>query len=591
MSFPANFVWGASTSSYQIEGAWNEDGKGPSIWDVFSQQPGRTWEGGNGNVACDHYHRRKADVDLMAEIGLQAYRFSVSWPRIFPQGTGTINPAGLDFYDKLVDELLAKNIAPWVTLFHWDYPHALFQRGGWLNPESPRWFERYTEAVVERLSDRVQHWMALNELACFIGLGHLSGDHAPGLKLSLAEVLQAGHHCLLAHGRAVQAIRGHAKRPPVIGWSPVGFACYPATETRENIEAARKATLGVFPGAVWNNRWWGDAALLGHYPDEGLKVYGDAVPKFKSADFDIIHQPVDFYGCNLYSGVCIKAGPTGEPVQQPFPPGFPQTFAFWKKTPESFYWGPRFLSEHYKLPIIVTENGMSNCDWLSVDGRVHDATRIEFMNSYLLQLRRAIHDGIDVRGYFAWSLMDNFEWQDGFKQRYGLIHVDYTTQHRTLKDSAVWYRDLIHANGATLEDIPASATEELPYIVKGAIRYIRAHIGTPFLVKDIAGHLRCHPDFLSRKFKQYLNVDLGDYIRKARIDRAKELLEHQSTRIAEASERSGFVDPVNFSKVFRRIVGLTPSQFKQQHGKKFDTTGVAIKPENPRSSRTLHGVS
>ncbi len=443
MSFPANFVWGASTSSYQIEGAWNEDGKGASIWDVFSQQPGRIWEGSNGNVACDHYHRRKADVDLMAEIGLNAYRFSVAWPRIFSARHGHGQPGRARFLRQACRRPAREEHRAVGDAVPLGLSARALSRGGWLNPESPRWFERYTEAVVDRLSDRVQHWMSINELACCVGLGHLTRRSFARLEAepgggaadwsSLPEVLQIGHHCLLAHGRAVQAIRGHAKRPATIGWSPVGFACYPATETRENIEAARKATLGVFPNAVWNNRWWGDAALLGHYPDEGLKVYGDAVPKFKSSDFDIIHQPVDFYGCNIYSGVCIKAGPTGDPVQQPFPPGFPQTFAFWKKTPESLYWGPRFLSEHYKLPIVVTENGMSNCDWVSVDGRVHDATRIEFMNSYLLQLRRAIHDGVDVRGYFAWSLMDNFEWQDGFKQRYGLIHVDYTTQQRILK--------------------------------------------------------------------------------------------------------------------------------------------------------------
>jgi beta-glucosidase len=589
LSFPSNFVWGASTSSYQIEGAWDQDGKGPSVWDVFTKQPGRIYEGNHGDVACDHYHRYKDDVELMREIGLKAYRFSISWPRVLPQGTGSPNPAGLDFYDRLVDVLLTKNIVPWVTLFHWDYPYALFLRGGWLNPESPKWFERYTALVVDRLSDRVSHWMTVNEPQCFVDLGLMRGDHAPGLRMNLQEGLLAAHNTLLAHGRSVQVIRARAKRKPTIGWSPAGFNCYPATETTENIEAARRATLAVFAGHAWNNRWWGDAAILGRYPEEGLKVYGSAVPHYKSSDFDIISQPIDFYGCNLYSGVSTVAGPDGQAVHPPMPAGFPQTLALWKKTPECFYWGSRFLSEHYHLPIVVTESGMSNCDWISIDGRCHDPARIDFMNSYLLQLRRAIFDGVDVRGYFAWSLMDNFEWNDGYKHRYGLIYIDYETQQRTLKDSALWYRDVIASNGSNLEDLPSSTTEQMPYIVKGTIRYVHTHVGTPFLVKDIATHLHCHPDFLSRKFKQHVGVDLGHYIRKTRIEHAKELLKNQGTRIGEAAERSGFVDPVNFSKVFRRTTGRTPSQFKQQFCKKSDgTSPISIKPENPRSPRGAH---
>jgi len=586
MSFPSNFTWGASTSAYQIEGGWNEDGKGLSIWDTFAHQPGRIWEANTGDVACDHYHRYKSDVDLMHEIGLKAYRFSVSWPRVLPQGTGTVNQAGIDFYDKLVDELLAQNIEPWVTLFHWDFPHALFQRGGWLNSESPKWFERYTALIVERLSDRVVHWLTLNEPQCFIGLGHVNGEQAPGLKLDFRDVLQAGHNSLLAHGRSVQAIRAGAKRKPMIGWSPASLVCYPATESSEDIEAARRATMDVRSGTLWNNRWWGDPVVLGHYPEEGLRAYGASVPHFKSSDFDIIHQPIDFYGCSMYEGVLTKADAEGQPIHPPTPVGHPRTFALWKKTPECLYWGPRFFADHYKLPIVITESGMSNCDWISVDGRVHDPARIDFMNTYLLQLQRAVRNGIDVRAFFAWSLLDNFEWAEGYKHRYGLIHVDYQTQQRTVKDSGYWYRDLIASNGNTLEDIPGGATEKLPYIVKGTLRYIHTHVGTPFLVKDIATHLRCHPDFLSRKFKQHVDVDLSYYIRKARIERAQELLKNQGIRIAEVAEQSGFIDPVNFSKVFHRTTGVTPSQFKQQYFKKLEgTSPISIKPENPRSSR------
>jgi beta-glucosidase len=590
MSFPSNFTWGAATSAYQIEGAWNEGERGPSIWDIFTHQPGRVWEGQNGDVACDHFHRYKTDVDAMKEIGLKAYRFSISWPRVMPQGIGQSSEAGLDFYDKLVDELLAQNIEPWITLFHWDFPHALALRGGWLNPESPKWFERYTALIVKRLSDRVVHWMTINEPQCFIGLGLFTGEHAPGVKLDLRDVLLAGHHALLAHGRSVQAIRANAKRKPLVGWSPASHVCLPQTESSEDIEAARRASLGVRSGTLWNNIWWADPVVLGHYPEEGLKAYGASVPHFKSSDFDIIQQPIDFYGCTIYEGFLTKADANGDPVHLPTPIGFPRTSALWRKTPDCLYWGPRFLAERYKLPIVITESGMSNCDWVSVDGKVHDPQRIDFMNTYLLQLQRAIRSNVDVRGFFAWSLLDNFEWGEGYKYRYGLVYVDYLTQQRIVKDSGHWYRDLIASNGATLEDIPGGGTEKLPYIVKGTLRYIHTHIGTPFLVKDIATHLRCHPDFLSRKFKQHVDVDLSHYIRKARIDRAQELLKNQGIRIAEVAEQSGFVDPVNFSKVFHRTTGLTPSQFKQQYLKKMEGTAPVsiVKPENPRSSRVHH---
>ncbi len=461
MSFPADFTWGAAAASYQIEGAWDEDGKGLSVWDMLCRQPGRIWEGNTGNTACDHYHRFREDIGLMRQIGLKAYRFSVSWPRVLPMGTGTVNHAGIDFYDRLVDELLSQDIEPWLTLFHWDFPYALFQRGGWLNPDSPKWFADYAAVVVDRLSDRVAQWMTLNEPQCFIGLGHMSAEHAPGLKYGLQEVLLAGHHCLLAHGMAVQTIRSRARRSAQIGWAPAGFVCYPVSDSPEDIEAARKATFGVFADSVWNNSWWADPPIHGHYPEEGLKVYGRAVPHFKSSDFDIIRQPLDFYGCNIYSGIPTAAGPDGKPMHPPMAPGHPHTHLLWKRTPESLYWGPRFFAEQYNLPVVITENGLSNCDWVSLDGRVRDPARIDFMNRYLLELGQAVEDGVDVRGYFAWSIMDNFEWAEGYKHRFGLVHVDYTTQKRTLKDSAYWYRDVIRTNGQTLRrHLPAEIDAE-----------------------------------------------------------------------------------------------------------------------------------
>lgn len=450
MSFPKDFTWGAAAASYQVEGGWNEDGKGLSVWDMMVRQPGKIWDGHTGNVACDHYHRHAEDVALMADIGLQAYRLSISWPRVMPEGTGRINQAGFDFYDKLVDELLAKKITPWVTLFHWDYPYDLFLRGGWLNADSPKWFAEYTTAVVDRLSDRVNRWMTLNEPQCFIGMGHLTGEQAPGVKLGMAEVLLAGHHALMAHGMAAQVIRSRAKSKPQIGWAPIGPLFYPKTNSAADVEAWRQQCMVIEKDNFWASNWWGDPVVLGRYPEEGLEAYGPHLPKFKSSDFEIMKQPLDFYGCNFYHGYPIQAGPDGKPVRVNLPPGYPHTFTLWKVTPEVIYWGPKFLAERYKLPLVITENGLSNPDWVALDGKVHDYARIDFMIRYLRQIEKAIADGIDIRGYLHWSIMDNFEWNEGYKHRFGLIHVDYSTQKRTLKDSALWYRDVIKTNGENL---------------------------------------------------------------------------------------------------------------------------------------------
>jgi len=563
--FPANFTWGAATSAYQIEGAWDEDGKGPSTWDMFVRQPGRIWEEHRGDVACDHYHRYREDVDFMQMIGIKAYRFSISWPRVFPDGTGKVNEAGLDFYDRLVDELLAKGTQPWVTLFHWDYPYALYLRGGWLNPESPRWFEKYTTQIVERLSDRVSHWTTISNIQNYIDTGHSKGEHAPGLKLCLQEVLLSGHHCLLAHGRAVQAIRTHARTKPTVGWNPLGVAYYPVSESKENIAAARQALLAVYPDSIWNTTWWCDPVILGHYPEEGLRVYHDAAPRFTAKEMEIIHQPLDFYGYSLSSGIAMEADAEGKPVPSSLPPGSSDTDSHWKQSPEAVYWGTKFIYEHYHLPVVITENGISSLDSISFDAHVHDAIRIDFMNSYLLQLRRAIRDGVDVRGYFAWSLMDNFDWNEGYRLRFGLIHINYRTLKRTLKDSAFWYHSLIKSNGESLQEPKEDSSTDFPYLIKQTMFYINSNVGRPFLVKDIAESVRCHPDFLSRTFHEHVGVCLGDYLRNARIERAKELLRKPGVRIAEAAEKSGFVDRVNFSKLFRRMTGKTPFQYKKEN--------------------------
>jgi beta-glucosidase len=449
-AFPKNFVWGAATAAYQIEGAAREDGRGLSVWDDFSHKPGNTWQGDTGDVACDHYHRYREDVALMRDLGLQAYRFSIAWPRVMPQGTGAVNEKGLAFYDCLVDELLAAGVQPWATLFHWDYPLALFNRGGWLNPDSPKWFADYAAIVVDRLSDRVSHWMTINEPQCFIGLGMFDGNHAPALSLTLKEALLAAHHVLLAHGLGVQTIRERAKTKPTVGWAVVGTVSYPASDSPANVEAARRATTGVFAKNLWNNSWWADPALLGRYPEDGLRLYGTDAPKFADAEMRTIHQPLDFYGVNIYQGDKVRAGKDGALERLPFPPGFPRTLFAWPVTPEALEWGPRFLYERYKTPIVVTENGMSNVDWVMADGKVHDPQRIDFLRRYLQAYRRAVDAGVDARGYFTWSLLDNFEWAEGYKHRFGLVYVDYETQKRTPKDSAAWYREVIRSNGGSI---------------------------------------------------------------------------------------------------------------------------------------------
>ena len=309
--FPAGFAWGAATAAYQVEGAWNADGKGPSVWDMFVRKEGAIWRGQTGDVACDHYHRYRDDVALMKEIGLRAYRFSVSWPRVLPEGAGATNPKGLEFYDRLIDELLAAGIEPWVTCFHWDFPLALYRRGGWLNRDSAQWFADYAGLLSTRFSDRVSHWMTQNEPQVFIGMGHLSGQFAPGEKLAFPEYLLAIHNALLAHGRAVQALRANAKKPLTVGFAPASDSYMPASDSPADVEAARRATFRV-PRDFWHNAWWIDPAILGRYPEEGLKLYGKDVPSFPASDLEVMRQPLDFLGLNVYNGRTVRAAASPE---------------------------------------------------------------------------------------------------------------------------------------------------------------------------------------------------------------------------------------------------------------------------------------
>ncbi|MCC7407552.1 MAG: beta-glucosidase [Phycisphaeraceae bacterium] len=449
-SFPANFIWGAAASAYQTEGAWDQDGKGPSIWDVFCREKGRTWSGHTGETACDFYHRFADDVRLMKEIGLRAYRFSVSWPRVLPEGTGKVNEKGLAFYDKLVDALLAAGIEPYLTLYHWDFPLSLHHRGNWLNAESPKWFADYTRVVVDRLSDRVKTWITLNEPQVHVGCAFKRAWHAPGWDVPMPELFRITHHHLLAHGRAVQIIREHAKLKPTISIASAGLNFCPATDSPADVEATRQKLFGMRGQNMWNTAWITDPIVLGRYPQEGYEIYGDVIPRFDPADLKVISEPLDFFGINLYHGSPVTMGADGQPVVADFPVGQAFTPMDWPITPRALYWSAKLVAERYKVPLFVTENGMSSPDSVSLDGKVHDPSRIDYLHRYLLELKKAIDEGVDVRGYLQWSLMDNFEWHMGYRQRFGLIFIDYPTQRRVLKDSAHWYKNVIASNGACL---------------------------------------------------------------------------------------------------------------------------------------------
>lgn len=452
MSLPKNFVWGAAAASYQIEGAAFEDGKGASVWDTFSHNTANIKNQDNGDIACDHYHRYKEDVALMKEAGLKAYRFSISWPRVLPNGTGKINKAGLKFYSDLVDELLTAGIEPYVTLFHWDLPQALYDRGGWLNRDISDWFADYAKVVVDCLSDRVTYWMTTNEPQCHIILGHVYGAHAPGRHVSDREAFTMMHHIHLAHGKAVSVIRKFAKKPSKVGYAPCPYPGVPASDSHSDLLAAKAYTFSSTSKGIWSNNWWLDPVLVGHYPEDGMEYYKNDFPMnmIHAKDMEVMCQPLDFLGINQYQGSVIKHSDYAGYTEVPRKTGFDKTDLKWVVLPEILYYMPKFLFERYHITIIVTENGLSLPDWVSLDGKVHDPNRIDYMQRYLKQLKKASEDGVDIRGYFTWSLMDNFEWSEGYNERFGIIHVDYETQKRTLKDSAYWYRDVINTNGETL---------------------------------------------------------------------------------------------------------------------------------------------
>ncbi|WP_431931786.1 GH1 family beta-glucosidase [Nonomuraea jabiensis] len=425
------FLWGTATAAYQIEGAVDEDGRGVSIWDTFAHEPGRTRDGYTGDVACDHYHRWREDVELMSGLGVNAYRFSIAWPRVQPQGDGEVNVEGLDFYERLVDALLEKGIQPVPTLFHWDLPQALQDRGGWINRDISGNFAEYAATVAARLADRVPFWITLNEPFVHMAYGYAMGIHAPGQAL-LTDALPAAHHQLLAHGLAVQALRAAGARQVAItnNCTPV----WPASQEEADLKAAEAYD-------ILHNRLFNDPILLGKYPD--LSAYTNNVDFVRDGDLDLIAAPLDGLGINYYNPTRIAA-PTDEglPFTEAGVTGYPTTAFGWPVVPDGLRELLTGLKSRYGSalpPIHITENGCSTDDTLE------DQSRIEFLEGHIAAMRRAMAEGVDVRGYFVWSLLDNFEWAEGYHQRFGLVHVDFETQRRTPKASYRWLREHIRA--------------------------------------------------------------------------------------------------------------------------------------------------
>jgi beta-glucosidase len=441
--FPTGFLWGSATASYQVEGAVNEDGRGATIWDTFSRTPGKTVEGATGDVSTDHYHRYKEDVQLMKALGVKTYRFSIAWSRLFPAGSGQPNAKGLDFYNRLVDELLKNDIQPFATLYHWDLPQALQDKqGGWESRDTSEAFADYAGYAAEKLSDRVKHFFTINEFGAFVELGYRIGVHAPGLKLPPARFNQTRHHAVLGHGLAVQAIRARAKKDTRIGLAENMTICVPVIETPEHIEAATRATREL-------NAQYMTVIQEGKYTDLYLaNAKGDA-PKFTAEDLKIISSPLDFIGINIYTPLYVRADDsTPGFAVVPHPKSFPHMASFWLYVgPEALYWGPRHVNKIWGAKeIYITENGCSSSDIPAADGIVYDTDRVMYLRNYLLHLQRATAEGIPVKGYFLWSLMDNFEWADGYTNRFGLHYVDYKTQKRTPKLSAQFYKEVIARN-------------------------------------------------------------------------------------------------------------------------------------------------
>jgi beta-glucosidase len=452
ITFPSNFTWGAATAAYQIEGAWREDGKGESIWDRFSHTPGKVANGDTGDVACDHYHRWRADIALMRELGLKAYRFSLAWTRLLPEGTSKANPAGLDFYDRLVDGLLEAGIVPFVTLYHWDLPQALQpapatsggpgERGGWPARATAQAFVEYAELAARRLGDRVKHWMTFNEPWCIAILGHLTGEHAPGHR-DLGETVATAHHVLLAHGWAVPVIRRDSPN------AQVGIVLNLSPQTPASPSEADRAAARLADGT--SNRWFLDPLAGRGYPTDVVEHYGLPMQFVRPGDLDALATPLDFLGVNYYMRGIVRSDAVPEAQNEPrtvFPNPNPTEMG-WEVYPEGLYELLTRLKNEYSFPAYyVTENGVAYPDRLGPPsgGTVDDPQRIAYLRDHFAAAARAIAAGVPLRGYFVWSLMDNFEWAHGYTKRFGLVYVDYATQERIWKSSARWYQGVIREN-------------------------------------------------------------------------------------------------------------------------------------------------
>ncbi|BCL82391.1 beta-glucosidase [Ktedonobacteria bacterium brp13] len=438
-TFPTGFLWGAATASYQIEGAVNEDGRGVSIWDTFAATPGKILNGENGDVTIDHYHRMLADLDILSEIGLAAYRFSLAWPRILPNGSGTVNEKGLDFYDRMVDALLAKGIRPFATLYHWDLPQALQDAGGWTNRETSYRFADYAEVVARRLGDRVQDWMTLNEPWCAAYLGYGNGVHAPGIKDRQAAV-NAAHHLLLGHGLAVARIRESTPATSRVGIVLNFTPAYPADDRPETIRDTAFADM-------FSNRWFLEPVTRGNYPAGFFEAMQLTPPLIAEGDMEIISTPIDFMGVNNYTRNVVAGSPTpvlADEVRTVNVPGAIYTEMDWEVNPQSLTdLLVRLYAEYGVQNLYVTENGSAFADQWDGGAHIHDAQRVEYLRDYLAAVSDALKRGAPLRGYFVWSLMDNYEWERGYSKRFGVVYVDYPTQRRIIKDSGRWYQSFL----------------------------------------------------------------------------------------------------------------------------------------------------
>ena len=442
MRFPTDFIWGAASSAYQIEGHSTDKGGGVCVWDTFCKIPGKIANGDNGEVACDALRRYAEDIRLLAEMGGKAYRFSTSWARIDPNGDGNWNEKGLKYYDKVVNECLKYGITPYITLYHWELPQAAQDRGGWESREIAEAFARFAGMMAAHFKGRVKHYFTLNEPQCTVGLGYDTCVHAPGIKLDRAGLFGVMVNQLLAHGLAQKAIKAAAP-DALVGIASTGRLCYPEFEIPLDISAARDATFAVSDEDwTFTHHWYLDPIVLGKFPDAEGTELGELASKVSTEDMAIIHQVPDFLGYNIYNGHSVRAG-VGGPEYIVRYPGFARTAMKWPITPRVMDWGVRFLHDRYGLPGYITENGLSCNDRIYLDGKVHDLDRIDFLTRYLQNLSKAVKNGADVRGYFHWSLTDNFEWSQGYWDRFGLIYIDYRGQQRIPKDSYRWFREVI----------------------------------------------------------------------------------------------------------------------------------------------------